>query len=137
VQHVTRVGKQQACNDFDDRNGKFIFGEYYIWAMDLHGIRVANGSDPATRGQNIADLRDVDGKPHVRNILDKAQRKGKGWEDYKWSNPVTRRIEQKSVYFELCDGLILACGVYRSPAEAAASQPSSDAIGATLAQHGA
>jgi signal transduction histidine kinase len=112
-------------------------GEYYFWALDLKGIGVAKGSDPATRGQNIADLRDVDGKPHVRNILDKAKRKGKGWEDYKWSNPVTRRIEQKSVYFELCDGLILACGVYRSPAESAASQPDRVATSATLARRSA
>ena len=117
VEHVSRVGKQRACNDFDHAAGEFVFGEYYIWAMDLNGIRVANGSDPASRGQNIAELRDIDGKPHVRNILDKAKRKGKGWEDYMWPNPVTQRVEQKSVYFELCDGIIVACGVYRNPSE--------------------
>jgi methyl-accepting chemotaxis protein len=120
--HMRRVGRERACDDFDDGRGEFVFGEFYIWAMDQKGIRVANGSDPATRGQSIGDLRDVDGKPHVRNILEKALRKGKGWEDYKWPNPVTRRVEQKSVYFELCEGIIVACGVYRSPVGAAHPQ---------------
>src|SRR6476646_9741898 len=109
--------------------------------MDLDSIRVANGSDPSPRGQDIAELRAVDGKPHVRNILDKAKRKGKGGEDYMWPNPITQRVEQKSVYFELCDGIIVACGVYRNPSESARAG-SGDAVrvavnprqGATSAQ---
>jgi hypothetical protein len=122
VEHMKKVGKERACNDFDDFSGEFVFGEYYIWGMDLNGVRVANGSDPASRGQNIAELFDADGKPQMRNIIEKARRKGKGWEDYNWLNPVSRRVEDKSVYFELCDGIILACGVYRSRVEAAHSQ---------------
>jgi methyl-accepting chemotaxis protein len=113
VQHVKRVGQQRACDDFDDRTGEFVFGEYYVYAIDLNGIRVANGSDPASRGENIYDVRDEDGKACVRNIIDKATRKGKGWEDYKWLNPVSRRVEQKSLYFELVDGIVVCCGVYR------------------------
>jgi methyl-accepting chemotaxis protein len=118
VAHLRAVGRRRACDDFDDPHGEFIFGEYYISAFDVHGIRVANGSDPASRGENIYDIRDADGKQHVRAMIAKAKARGKGWEDYKWTNPVTRRIEPKSVYFELVDEVIITCGIYRADAAA-------------------
>ncbi len=121
VAHLRAVGKRRACDDFDDPNGAFVFGEYYISAFDVNGIRVANGSDPASRGEHIRDIRDADGKQHVRAIIDKAKARGKGWEDYKWTNPVTRRVEPKSVYFELIDDVIVSCGIYRADAESAIS----------------
>ena len=91
-------------------------------AMDLNGIRLANGSDPASRGQDISNLRDIDGRPHVRSIIDKARAKGKGWQDYKWLNPVTKRVEMKSAYFELVGDIILACGIYKNDNAGDASQ---------------
>jgi signal transduction histidine kinase len=134
VQHMQAVGKRRACDDFDDPSGDFIFGEFYISAFDIHGIRMANGLDPASRGENIHDIRDADGKQHVRAIIEKAKARGKGWEDYKWTNPVNKRVEPKSVYFELFDNVIVSCGIYRA-AEARAMQPTAapqlgDAIGA-------
>jgi methyl-accepting chemotaxis protein len=114
VTHIRNVGKRRACNDFDDPSSDFIFGEYYISAFDIHGVRMANGMDPSSRGENIHDIRDADGKQHVRAIIDKARSRGKGWEDYKWMNPITRRIEPKSVYFELVDDVIVSCGIYKS-----------------------
>ena len=125
VAHVRAVGKRRACDDFDDPNGAFVFGEYYISAFDVNGIRVANGSDPASRGENIHDIRDADGKQHVHAIIGKAKARGKGWEDYKWTNPVTKRIEPKSVYFELVDDVIITCGIYR--ADTGSLQPAAPA----------
>jgi signal transduction histidine kinase len=102
-----------------------VFGEYYISAFDVNGIRVANGSDPASRGENIHDIRDADGKQHVHAIIEKAKARGKGWEDYKWTNPVSKRIEPKSVYFELVDDVIVTCGIYR--ADGGSMQPAAPA----------
>jgi methyl-accepting chemotaxis protein len=116
VAHVRAVGKRRACDDFDNPKGAFVFGEYYISAFDINGVRVANGSDPASRGENIHDIRDADGKQHVVAIIGKARARGKGWEDYKWTNPVNKRIEPKSVYFELIDDVIVTCGIYRADA---------------------
>src|SRR4029078_12041820 len=90
--------------------------------------------DQASRGENIYDIRDADGKPHVRAIIDKAKARGKGWEDSKWTNPLTKRVEPKSVYFELFDSVIVSCGIYRTQepkaVHPAAPAQSSDAIGA-------
>lgn len=123
VAHLKAVGKRRACDDFDDADSEFVFGEYYISAFDINGVRVANGSDPRTRGEQILDIRDADGKQHVRAIIEKAKSRGKGWEDYKWMNPVTRRVEPKSVYFELVDDVVVSCGIYRSEEAAAQDRP--------------
>jgi methyl-accepting chemotaxis protein len=122
VAHYKAVGRRQACDDFDDPTAEFIFGEYYISAFDIHGIRMANGMDPASRGENILDIRDADGKQHVRAIIEKARSRGKGWEDYKWTNPLSKRIEPKSVYFELIDDVVVSCGIYRADESARAEQ---------------
>ena len=42
-----------------------------------------------------------------------AKTKGKGWQDYKFTNPVSKKIEQKSAYIEKVDDLIVGCGVYK------------------------
>jgi hypothetical protein len=114
VAHIRAVGRHQACDDFDDPRGQYMFGEFYISAFDVHGVRMANGLDPKSRGEHIYDIQDADGKYHVRAIIEKAKARGKGWEDYKWINPVTRREEPKSVYFELVDDIVVTCGIYRS-----------------------
>ena len=126
VAHIEDSGKHKACDDFDDPRGGYIFGEFYISAFDVHGVRMANGLDPASRGEHIYESRDADGKQHVRAIIEKAKLRGKGWEDYKWTNPITRRIEPKSVYFELIDDVVVTCGIYRAEtaqAQATATSP--------------
>jgi methyl-accepting chemotaxis protein len=122
VSHIRNVGRDRACDDFDDPRGDYLFGEFYISAFDVNGIRLANGLDPASRGEQIYESRDADGKQHVRAIIEKARTRGKGWEDYKWINPVTRRIEPKSVYFELIDNIVVTCGIYRSAAASSAME---------------
>ena len=56
-------------------------------------------------------------------IIAKAKARGKGWEDYKWTNPLTKRIEPKSVYFELVEGVVVTCGIYRTSEALHAEQP--------------
>jgi methyl-accepting chemotaxis protein len=113
VEHVNAVGLEKACDDFEDAAAGFVFDEFYIWAVGLNGVRLANGSDPATRGQQIGQLRDADGRPHVRNIIERAKARGRGWEDYKSQNPVTQRLELKSVYFERVGDAVICSGIYK------------------------
>jgi signal transduction histidine kinase len=46
-------------------------------------------------------------------MIDGATAKGSGWSDYKWTNPVTKKIDPKSTYFQKVDDVILGCGVYK------------------------
>ncbi len=116
IAHLRARGSEAAFRDFEDRQGTFIRGDYYLWVCDLEGIVRCNGSNPRSRNQNHADLKDARGKPFIRDVLRIARERGKGWVDYYWRNPASKQVEPKSTYFERSGGLILLCGIYRKEA---------------------
>lgn len=49
----------------------------------------------------------------VKERMDILKRRGAGWQDYKYVNPVTKAIEPKTVYFEKAGTLVVSCGSYK------------------------
>jgi methyl-accepting chemotaxis protein len=123
VAHVREKGLRRACDDFNDPHGRFCRGNHYIWAGDFGGVILANGTAPDARGQNNFRLKAADGRLFIQEIIETARTKGKGWCDYPWKNPVTKRTEQKSTYFEAVDGAFIACGIYKGKRAAVAPAP--------------
>jgi methyl-accepting chemotaxis protein len=117
IEHVRARGLEQACRDFNDPQGGFNDGRYYIWAGDFNGVVVANGSNPDSTGQNSYDLKAADGRKFIQEIINTSKARGKGWCDYLWKNPATKRTEQKSTYFEAIDNVFIACGLYKGKKE--------------------
>jgi len=118
ITHLGAVGAETAFNDFENRGGEFIKGDYYLWVCDLNGIVHANGSNPKSRNQNYANLKDSHGKLFIQDVLRISRERGRGWVDYYWRNPVSKQDEPKSTYFERSGDLILLCGIYRAEAGA-------------------
>jgi signal transduction histidine kinase len=77
------------------------------------GVNVAHGARPALIGKNLIDLKDQDGKYLVKDLIGIATGPGKGWYDYKWPNPITNKIEDKSSYAEKMGDYMVGVGVYR------------------------
>jgi hypothetical protein len=123
VAHVHERGLRRACDDFNDPHGAFCQGNAYIWAADFHGVILANGTAPDARGQNNFHLKAADGRLFIQEIVETAKTRGKGWCDYPWKNPVTKRTEQKSTYFEAVDGAFIACGIYRGKRQDGGRRP--------------
>jgi signal transduction histidine kinase len=42
-----------------------------------------------------------------------AKNKGNGWLDYKWTNPVSKKVEDKSTYVQRHDDFFIGCGIYK------------------------
>jgi methyl-accepting chemotaxis protein len=114
IAHLRARGPEAAFADFERRGGDFIRGDYYLWVCDVNGIVRCNGSNPKSRNQNHADLKDANGKLFIREALRIAQEQGRGWVDYQWRNPVSKQVEPKSTYFERSGELIVLCGIYRT-----------------------
>jgi cytochrome c len=36
-----------------------------------------------------------------------------GWQDYKFTNPVSKKLENKRAYIEKIDNYIVGCGIYK------------------------
>jgi cytochrome c len=113
VTYYKANGKDKAFAAFNDTKGKFVQGDLYIYVLNLSGDVVSHGANAKLIGQHLIDLKDSDGKKFVRAIVDGANAKGTGTMDYKWTNPTSKKIEQKSTFFEKVGDIILICGYYK------------------------
>jgi signal transduction histidine kinase len=85
----------------------------YPFIYDMSGKCVAHGARPALIGKNLIDLKDQDGKFLIREMVAISKGPGRGWVDYKWPNPLTNKIEDKSSYIEKMGDYFVGVGVYK------------------------
>ncbi|MDY0242291.1 MAG: cache domain-containing protein [Rhodospirillaceae bacterium] len=95
--------------------GPFRHDEIYVNVIDGNGFWRIYPPSPQSEGRSVFELRDVDGKFLVQDILDVARTKGEGWVEYRWLNPVTNQIQPKVSYVKSVpgQGLIVYVGAYK------------------------
>lgn len=114
IAYMKENGKDKAFAEFGNpANTVFHDRDLYIFVYDMNGNNVAHGNNPKMVGKNLLEMKDHDGKFIIKGFIEVANDKGKGWVDYKWPNPVTKAVEQKSGYVEKVDNLIVGSGVYK------------------------
>jgi cytochrome c len=96
----------QSIKEFHDR-------DLYPFVYDLNGVNVAHGARPALIGKNLIGLKDQDGVYLIREMVKIANGSGSGWVDYKWPNPLTNKIEDKTSYVEKMGTYFVGVGAYR------------------------
>ncbi len=106
-------GKDKAIAEFNNPKGQFIDRDLYVFALDMQGIRVAHGTNQKLVGKSILDFKDVDGKPYGQEIVDIGKGAGTGWVDYKFTDPLTKKIGEKTTYVSRVDDIIIASGAYK------------------------
>jgi len=115
--------KDQAFAAFN-RQGEFIQGDLYVYALNTTGVMLASGgSSSALIDRIVVGMSDVDGKLLFKEILETAKAKGSGSVEYRWLNRVDRKVERKVTYFKKVGDVIIAVGYYipRASAEQAKS----------------
>lgn len=113
ITHIKADGKEKAFAEINNPKGKYVDRDLYIFVYDLKGVCVAHGFNQKMIGKDLSGMKDKDGKSYVKERIEIAQTKGKGWQDYKFTDPVSKKIEQKSAYIERLDDLIIGCGIYK------------------------
>jgi cytochrome c len=97
----------------DPANTSFHDRDLYIYVYDLNGVALAHGNNPKMVGKPLIGLKDNEGKAMIKEMVDVAKNKGKGWVDFKWPNPVTKAVESKSGYVERIDDMLVGSGIYK------------------------
>ncbi|HEX4857980.1 MAG TPA: cache domain-containing protein [Usitatibacteraceae bacterium] len=115
IAHIKKVGKDKAFAEFSDPKGAWIDRDLYIVVYDLKGKVLAHGANQKMIGKDVIDLRDVDGKLFVKERVEMMSKSAdaKGWQDYKFMNPVSRQIEPKSMYLKRHEDFMVGCGIYK------------------------
>jgi cytochrome c len=114
-EQFTKDGPEVTFKAAIDRSTKeFHDHDLYPFIYDLNGVVVAHGARPVLVGKTLISLTDQDGKILVQEMAAIAKATGSGWIDYKWPNPLTNKIEDKSSYIEKMGDYFVGVGLYRS-----------------------
>jgi cytochrome c len=105
-------GKDKALAEFNKKDGLFAKGEDYVDVHDINGVCVAHPISPAKVGLNRLDQSDSAGKFYVKDLVDAAKQKPSGWIEYVMKNPTSGKLQNKTAYWEVHDGLIFKAGTY-------------------------
>lgn len=112
VVQLTRDGPDKSFAAFNDRNGGFIVKELYVFVFDMDGKYMASGANPRLTGTDARELKDAEGKPLVREMIETASRKGQGEVDYVWLNRADNAVEKKHSLIRRVNDYIVGVGYY-------------------------
>ena len=97
---IEHVG-EESFPEFRDAGSKFFNDDSYVFVWGLDGMRYVYPPDTSGEGENMIDLKDVNGKPIGRMIVRQAQSpSGSGWVHYQWPRPGENEPVWKSTYIK-------------------------------------
>lgn len=103
-------GKDRAIAAYNDPKGQFRKDDLFIFMLDMKGNCLAH---MVFTGRDLSRLKDSEGKLFVQEMIETAK-KGSGWVDYRFSNPVMKTVEPKTSYIQrLDDNYFIGCGAYK------------------------
>jgi signal transduction histidine kinase len=111
---IQQSGADKAYAAFDDKGGGFTDRDLYVVVYGLDGKVLAHGANAKLIGKDMLDAQDVDGKYYVKERTELARKQGEFWQDYKFVNPVSKKIEPKQMYCQRVAETAVCAGVYKS-----------------------
>jgi len=105
--------KEEALRSFNDKNGKFVKGDLYIFAYDFASNCLALPTQPELIGTNRIDAEDPNGVEFIRDLIALAQR-GEGFAYYLYPDPAKNMTEglKLSYVTKVDDTWFLGSGIY-------------------------
>jgi cytochrome c len=95
VAHSQDVGCEQAFADFSRSDGGFVNGGLYVFCLEVTGVVVAYGGNPKLAGENMMGVRGPNGRLANVEVIRLGLSQGSGWVEFRWPDPVTKRIERE------------------------------------------
>jgi cytochrome c len=106
-------GRDTAFKSFNDQSGGFVDRDLYVFVLDMRGTVIAHGANKALIGKSIFALKDTNGKAFAQEMINTVNAKGEGWVDYKWVNPTTKKVEDKSAFVRKVGEMVVGVGIYK------------------------
>lgn len=108
-----KANPQKTFDEITKKDAKWVDRDLYVTVYDMTGKVTAHGANDKMVGKDLIGLKDPDGKAFVQERVDLAKSKGKFWQDYKFSDPITKKALPKQMYCEKLDEHIVCAGVYK------------------------
>jgi len=114
VTFIKEQGAEKAYPEITSKAGKFRDRDLYVVVYQLDGKVLAHGSNEKFVGKDLIDAQDVDGKLYVKERVELAAKQPSFWQDYKFVNPVDKKVEPKQMYCEKLENTAVCAGIYKS-----------------------
>lgn len=101
-------GKDKAFPAFNT-DAQFKDRDLYVFVVDNAGVTVAHGANAGLIGKNLMEVRDPSGKQFVKEMTQVTDR---GWIDYVWQNPASKKVEPKRSYVIREGDVVVGVGAY-------------------------
>jgi signal transduction histidine kinase len=112
VEFIKVNGPEKAFAEIINKQGPFTDRDLYIVVYGLDGKCLAHGANAKLIGKNLADAQDVDGKYYIKERMDLAKSQQSFWQNYKFTNPETKKVEPKKMYCERLNETAVCGGIY-------------------------
>ncbi|MGA9666247.1 MAG: cache domain-containing protein [Gallionella sp.] len=113
VAYIKANGNAKGYAEITKKNGPFTDRDLYLVVYGLDGVVRAHGENEKMVGKNLIDLKDVDGKEFVRERVELGKTKPSFWQEYKFTDPISRKVEPKSMFCERLDDTVVCGGIYK------------------------
>jgi cytochrome c len=114
VAALKTMGREKAYAEMTAPSKTFVDRDLYLVVYGLDGMVYAHGQNAKQVGKNLIDFKDPDGKLFVKERVELAKSKGKFWQEYKFTDPLTKKVLPKEMYCERADDVIVCGGIYKN-----------------------
>jgi hypothetical protein len=84
---INEKGFYPAVAEINNKEGKFVSKNTYVFLMDLEGHLLAHPFNPQFIGRDITGTKDTNGKLFNQESITIAKTKGEGWTEYMYPTP--------------------------------------------------
>jgi cytochrome c len=84
---INEKGFYPAVAEINNKEGKFVTKNTYVFLMDLEGHLLAHPFNPQYIGRDITGTKDTNGKLFNQESIVIAKTKGEGWSEYMYPTP--------------------------------------------------
>jgi signal transduction histidine kinase len=114
LSHIKKAGVEQSYKDFTQDKANWTKKDLYVFVMDSTGKMLSHGANEKLVGKDLINLKDSSGKAFVVEMIATAK-KGSGWVDYEWADPLTKKVDGKASYVKAVPSsdTFVGVGVYR------------------------
>jgi signal transduction histidine kinase len=107
------ANKDEVFKEITAKDKKWVDRDLYPMVYDLTGKCLAHGQNEKQVGKDLIDMVDADGKEFVKERLALAKSKPKFWQDYRFKDPVSKKVLPKAAYCEKAGDVIVCSGIYK------------------------
>jgi len=114
IDHYKAVGRDEAFEDFNDKSGEYVDGEFYVIAFTKESIFKTHAINAKLiDNAKLPGLKDVNGVTIVPTMVKAGvDNPNGGWAEYVWTDPTTKKLANKKTWVREHDDLLFGVGFY-------------------------